>query len=1098
MFVPQFIHMTPQLFEVWNRRLGWISFAIALCIYGLTIEPTGSFWDAGEYISTSAKLQVGHPPGAPLLQMIGAFFALFAIDAQHVALMVNAVSAFSSAFTILFMFWTITRLGLLLNPQTTWTSRKYIALLGSGLVGALGFATTDSFWFNATETEVYAMASLIMALLLWLGLKWVDEIDSPRGNRWLVLIWFIIGLTFGIQFMGFLAIPSIGLLYYFKRYPTTTIKNFALANAASVATLLLVYKFSLTYVLKAFGWAEVFFVNEFGLPFNGGSLLLGLLISLGFVWALRYTSRKSLRSAHTAVLCALFLLLGFSTWLMLPIRANAQVVVNENDPSDARSLLAYYNREQYPGVDSPFFGAYYTNLFSSDGVDKDDKPKYEKNYTTGKYEIVNAYKNAGRGADPKHTGFLPRMWSEQNAENYITYYGAPVFTAKPEYAGNKDLQTAIAEVRKNVSSGAYGASELISILKELGPYIDIQPPSLSDNLTYMVDFQFNYMFWRYLMWNFVGKQDDVQGRYDNHGNWLSGINWIDSYRLGTQENLPEDIAQNKGRNTYYFLPFLLALMGIAYQFKKDKKQFWVLMVFFLFTGLAIQFYTNPPIFQPRERDYSLVGAFYVFAIWMGLGVMGLYEALAKIKDHRLTAPLTVGLGLLAAPILMGVQNWDDHDRSNRYTARSTAEAYLKSTQENSGALIFTIGDNDTFPLWYLQEIEGYRTDVRVICTSLLATDWYIDQMKRKAYLSEPIPSQLNHNQYRFGTLDAVYYQEITDNRWTIQDWMAWIGSGKPQTKFKYILENKGADLSQYPESSLNIVYYPTHKIRIPVNKKNVLESGLVALKDSALIVDYIDIDLPKSALPKNRILMLDILANNDWKRPIYFSGGSFDPAEYIWLQDYLQLDGMAYKLVPIKTPKQNTYEFGRIDTDTMYDIVTSWTWGNSDDLNLYIDGQTKVQGLSFRTHLARLVNALIAEGANEKAIGICDIAMKYVPLQQFGFYAFVEPFIEGYYQAGALEKGDKLYRDLIAQYQDHLDYYGQLPIKEQSRMIQDIVGDLDSYRTAFELWAAFHPEDQWAEESATFSSYIERFSHFYSQDETPVDLENRPTDALGQ
>ncbi|MGA1386099.1 MAG: DUF2723 domain-containing protein, partial [Flavobacteriaceae bacterium] len=706
--------MTPQLFEVWNRRLGWISFAIALCIYGLTIEPTGSFWDAGEYISTAAKLQIGHPPGAPLLQMIGAFFALFAIDAQHIALMVNAVSAFSSAFTILFMFWTITRLGLLLNPQTTWISRKYIALLGSGLVGALGFATTDSFWFNATETEVYAMASLIMALLLWLGLKWVDEIDTPRGNRWLVLIWFIIGLTFGIQFMGFLAIPSIGLLYYFKRYPTTTIKNFALANAASVAILLLVYKFSLTYVLKAFGWAEVFFVNEFGLPFNGGSFLLGLIISLVFVWALRYTSKKSLRSTHTAVLCALFLLLGFSTWLMLPIRANAQVVVNENDPSDARSLLAYYNREQYPGVDSPFFGAYYTNLFSSDGVDKDDKPKYEKNYTTGKYEIINAYKNAGRGADHKHTGFLPRMWSEQNAENYITYYGAPVFTAKPEYAGNKDLQTAITEVRKNVSSGAYGASELISILKELGPYIDIQPPSLSDNLTYMIDFQFNYMFWRYLMWNFVGKQDDIQGRYDNHGNWLSGINWMDSYRLGTQDNLPEDIAQNKGRNTYYFLPFILALMGIAYQFRKDKKQFWVLMVFFLFTGLAIQFYTNPPIFQPRERDYSLVGAFYVFAIWMGLGVMALYEVLAKIKDHRFTAPLTVGLGLLAAPVLMGVQNWDDHDRSNRYTARSTAEAYLKSTKENSGALIFTIGDNDTFPLWYLQEIEGYRTDVRVI------------------------------------------------------------------------------------------------------------------------------------------------------------------------------------------------------------------------------------------------------------------------------------------------------------------------------------------------------------------------------------------------
>ena len=868
--------MFSKNFKKWDTITGWFVFFIALITYGITVEPTSSFWDAGEYISTAAKLQVGHPPGAPLLQMIGAFMAMFALEPTQVAKMVNLVSGVSSAFTILFMFWTITNLTRkLISKEEVITNSKALAILGSGIVGSLAFTFSDSFWFNATETEVYAMASLIMSLLLWLGLKWVDDLENPRGNKWIILISFVVGLTFGIQFMGFLAIPTIGLLYYFKTYKTTTVKNFLLANIIVVAILMLVYKFSLTYVLKVFGWSEVFFINTIGLPFNSGTIIMGLIFVGVFYWALRYTRNNNYTVANTIVLCLMFLFLGFSSWLMLPIRANADVVINENDPSDARSLLAYYNREQYPGVDSPVYGAYYSDTFAPAGDEKDEKPKYEKDLKAGKYIIVNNYKDALQGPNPDHVGLLPRMWSEQNAENYMKYFDPLTFRIKSDYLGNNELREAVNQFKDGYAKGEIDTSQYMRFLREFSEYIDVQPPTVMQNIKYMFQFQFGYMYWRYFMWNFVGKQDDIQGRYDNHGNWLSGINFVDSARLGSQENLPSDIKNNKGRNTYFFLPLLLGIIGLIFQISRNPKQFWALFVFFMFTGIAIQFYTNPAIFQPRERDYSLVGSFYVFALWIGLGVYGLFDEFQKLLSPKILAPGITILCLLAVPGVMAFQNWDDHDRSNRFTAKSTAKAYLESTKEDSGAILFTIGDNDTFPLWYAQEIEGYRTDVRVVNTSLFATDWYIDQMKKKAYESDPIPSQLTHNEYKWGSRDAIYFNELTQSRWDIKDFMNWVGSDKEQTKFRSILQKKGADLSQYSESNLDVVYYPTNKIRVPVNKKNVLESGLVKEKDSALIVDYIDIDLPRSALPKNRILMLDIIANNDWKRPQIFFGGRF-------------------------------------------------------------------------------------------------------------------------------------------------------------------------------------------------------------------------------
>lgn len=1073
--------MFSKNFKKWDTIFGWAVFFIALIVYGITVEPTGSFWDAGEYITTSAKLQVAHPPGAPLLQMIGAFFAMFAMEQDQIARMVNYVSSVSSALTILFMFWTITNLTRkLIASGKELTESKAIAVLGSGLVGSLAFTFSDSFWFNAVETEVYAMASLIMALQLWLGLKWVDNLDDPRGHKWLILICFVIGLTFGVQFMGFLAIPSIGLLYYFKRYKKTTVKNFLLANIVVVGLLMLVYKFSLTYVLMLFGWSEVFFINSIGLPFNSGTIIMGLVFAGAFYFGLRYTRKNNYRIANTLVLCAMFIFLGFSTWLMLPIRANANVVVNENNPADARALLAYYNREQYPGVDSPFYGTYYSDLFAPPGEDKDDKPKYEKDHQLGKYIIVNYYEDALQGPNPEHRGPLPRMWSDQHAENYMKYFGPLDFSLK---SSNEELRKAAAELRLGYERGEIDEEQYISFLRQFSDYLDVKPPSVWKNIEYMFKFQFGYMYWRYFLWNFVGKKDDIQGKYNKNGEWLSGISFIDEIIHGSQENLPSDVLDNKGRNTYFFLPLILGIIGLIFQISKDPRQFWVLFVFFIFTGIAIQFYTNPYIFQPRERDYSLVGSFYIFALWIGLGVYALYEEFNKWINPKIWAPAVSLICLLAVPVLMAAQNWDDHDRSNRYTARASAKAYLDSCQKDAGAMLFTIGDNDTFPLWFAQEIEGHRTDVRIICTSLFATDWYVDQMKRKAYESDPIPSQLTHELYRYGNRDVIYYQGITENRWDVKDFMNWVASDRPQTKFRYILERQGADLGEYPESTLNLVYYPTNKIRIPVNKENVLASGIVKAEDADLIVDYIDVDLPKSALPKNRIMMLDIMANNDWKRPIYFSGGSFDQAEYIWMKDYLQLEGLAYKLVPIKTRNRSAFELGRIDSDLMYDIVMNWEWGNMGSDQIYHDPQTRTQGLSFRSNLARLAEKLLEENKIDKAKKIVDLAMEKMPVRHFGFYTFVEPFIDSYYRTGSTMEAREVFSDLKKIYQERLSYYAGTPLDEQYANIDEIISDMEAYRRIIDITIEHDTRDVSERETLIFNEYIDKFRHFYQDDD---------------
>jgi len=1075
----KFMTMANFNFQQWNLILGWVAFGIAFLTYALTVEPTVGFWDTGEYILTSSKLEVGHPPGAPLFQMLGAFFSIFASEPAQIGLVLNMMSAAASAFTILFMFWTIVLLlQNIAGKETELNSNKKAAILGAAFVGSLSFAFTDSFWFNAVETEVYAMATLIMAVMFYLGLRWEKEMNTPRGNRWLILISFIVGLSFGVHFMGLLTIPAIGLLYYFKNYKTITPKNFILANIVVIAILLFVFKLLAPNILRYFSALEIFFVNSVGLPFNSGTIIALILLVLLVYYGLKLSKKKGYIFLNTGLLCVTFIIIGFTTWLMLPIRANANIPVNENNPSSARELLAYYNLEQYPETHL-FYGPQFTDQYA--GLDEnqpyvDDKPKYEKDEKTGRYVVVNDYENAIQNYNSDHGSLLPRMWSGEHAENYMIYSGPLEFSIKSEYKMQNEFRSLVNNFRKAVADGEIDYEGYHEFLKTYGRYLDIEKPLLIDNIYYLFDYQIGYMYWRYFMWNFSGRQDDIQGKMDLHGNWLTGINFIDEYLLGiSQKNLPSDVLNNKARNTYYLLPLLLGLIGLFFVFNRDKKIFWTMLVFFLFTGIAIQVYTNVRPFEPRERDYSLVGSFYVFALWIGIGVYALCNKFQTFSKSKLIAPAISVLCLVAVPGILISQNWDDHDRSNRRTAHAMAVNYLESCAPN--AIIFTIGDNDTFPLWYAQEIEGIRRDVRVVCTSLFNVDWYIDQMKRKAYDSDPIPSKLTHDQYKWGTRDYIIKEVVTKDTLEINQFMDFISSDDERTKYGYVLEQQGYQTKGQRNQDLNANYAPTEYVRIPVNKEAVLKNGVVAAKDVDKIVDYIDIKITGQAIMKNRMMMLDIIAQNNWERPIYFSGGAFGDDDYIWMKDYLQLDGIAYKLVPIKTPIQKGSPFmGRIDTEKMYDLIKNWEWGNSGNPEVYHDVETRRNSITYRGHMARLIEDLINEKQLDKAEEITDLAMEKMPVDIFGYYTFLEPFIGAYYEVDAKEKARELYQQVAVKYQENLNYFGQVSNDNQSKYIQNVYFDIERYKGLVDTISLYEDKDFIKAEMEKFNGYLRLFT----------------------
>ncbi len=1068
--------MNISVFKKWNLIVGWIASLIALIVYIKTVEPTNSFWDVGEYISTSSKLQIGHPPGAPLFQMIGAFASIFTYHPNQIAYTLNITSGVASAFTILFMFWSISiLLKNLAIANSNFTKSTAITILGSAFTASLGFTFTDSFWFNAVEAEVYAMATCILSVLFYLGLLWQRDMHTPKGNKWIIVISFIIGLSFGVHFMGLLSIPSIGLLYYFKNYKKITLKNFIAANLIVVAVLLFIFKMLLPYTLKYFGALEIFFVNTIGLPFHSGTIIAGISLIACFYLGLKYTRKKYYPLLNTYFLCILFILIGFSSWLMIPIRANARTVINENNPNNARELLAYYNLEQYPKIHL-FYGPQFTEIYSNlDENDPylDDKPKYEKDQKTGKYVIVNDWKNAKQNLDNHHKTLLPRMWSTEHISNYMLYSGPLKFSIKSAYQNEQELVDTVIDFRKKFASGALDYSDYHKFLESYGQFLDVEPPSFWDNVSYLFQYQINYMYWRYFMWNFVGRQDDIQGKLSTlHGNWLSGISFIDNYRLGSQDNLPSDAIKNKARNTYYFIPLILGLIGLVFQFKIDKKNFWVLLVFFLFTGLLLKIYLNERPFEPRERDYALVGSFYVFAIWIAFGTYALFDILKDHIDAKKSALIVILVSFFGVPSLLICQNWDDHDRSDRYTAQSSAKTYLSSCQKD--AILFSIGDNDSFPLWYVQEIEEYRTDIRILITNLLATDWYVDQMKRAAYEGKPVPSQLKHKFYAYGNNDVVFYKAVTKDTMLIKNWMRWITSDDDRTKGKLM---NGKVISTFP----------TRNIRIPVDKESVLKNGIVSKKDADKIVPYIDILLKGNYIPKHRLVMLDIIANNNWERPIYFTGGSFGDDDYIWMKDYLQLDGMTYKLVPIKTKvnPSNPYQLGRINTDVMYKNVKEWDWGNGDSTEIYHDPETRKNGISYRTNLGRLANQLIKEDQLLKAEEILDLGIEKMSLDFYEFYTPLHSFITSYYQIDKREKARTLYKQLSNKYQEQLVYFVNVSYKRQEENFESIMDNVAYYRDLIDILVDAEDSEILDTEINTFNRYIKMFPRFFAKQEKP-------------
>ena len=990
-----------------NNLLGWGVFAVAAFTYLSTIEPTASFWDCGEYIATAVKLQVGHPPGAPLFQLIGNLFSQFAFgDVTKQAMMVNIMSATASALTSLFLFWTITAFGYkFARKHGEIDAGRKAALFGGALVGALTYTFSDSAWFSAVEGEVYAMSSMFTAMAIWSILKWQNEVEhSPRANRWLVLIAYLIGLSIGVHILVFLAIPAIVMVFFYKKYENKTISRnqFILFNVIAIAILGAIFSAIIPLVLKMFGKFEIFFVNNLGLPFNSGTIFTVLLLAGAFGYGLWYTRKKQKPLWNTLILSVIFILLGYSTFIMLAIRSNANTPIDENNPEDAMSLLAYYNREQY-GSFPVLYGQYFNAPLDRDEPFKDGNPVYRRDDEKGEYVVSDDRKNSVRNFADSHTGFFPRMWNEEPAS--IRNY--------KKLANLKDP--------------------------------DAKPP-FDKNLKFFFDYQIGHMWWRYFMWNFAGRQNDEQHRYEKtKGNWLSGIDFIDRMRLGPQKDLPYHMRNNPARNLYFFLPFILGLVGLYYHYKKDQRNAWVVSLIFLFTGLAIAVYLNHKPFEPRERDYAYVGSFYAYSMWVGLGVMAIYELMKdKLKKQSTAIGITAAC-TLAVPVLMAKENWDDHDRSDRYVARDIAKAYLDSCEKN--AILFTNGDNDTFPLWYVQEVEGYRTDVRVVNLSLLNTSWYIDQQKRAAYEADPVPFSLEHDQYKQGTRDVLYYQDRGANPpWNINQFMRWIKR-----------DDQGARIKAYGQKEF--MFYPVKRLTVPINKQEVLNNNVVPPQDTGRILNQFNWKLKGNILSKRDMMVVDLLSQNDWSRPIYFSvtvGNS--KKSFFNLTDHFRLEGLAYRLVPLNTQNRGggSGDFGDVDVETMYrNLTQEFAYGNMEQDGVYLDETNRRVTYNLRNIFGRLGQALADRGDTAKAVEVLDMARAKMPEDKFEYNYFVFGMIEGYYKANATDKA----RDMINHFADRLDeqlaYYAQFSTKERRMVDQEIKSASSYYQMLVRLVAQY-------------------------------------------
>lgn len=1015
-------------FKQLNNIVGWFTFAVAAITYLLTIEPTASFWDCGEFITTSFKLEVGHPPGAPFFMIMGKFFSILGGSAKNAAVMINSMSALASAFTILFLFWTITHLAKkLIKPEGEYTTGQLIAILGSGVVGALSYTFSDTFWFSAVEGEVYASSSLFTAAVFWAILKWEDSADEPHANRWIILIAYLMGLSIGVHLLNLLAIPAIVFVYYFRKYKATR-NGVIISLIASLLILGVVMYGIIPGVITIATWFELMFVNGVGLPFNTGVIIYAILLVGGIVYGIWYTVQKKMVLWNTILLGVLVILIGYSSFAMIVIRSSANPPMDQNSPDNVFALLGYLNREQYG--DRPLvYGQYYNTP-----LDKyvNDKPYYIQK--DGKYVVADMRQKPV--FDSNLSTIFPRMYSRE----------ADHIEAYKQWANIKGRN--------------------VKVTDEDGEAKTIQLPTFGENLTFFFRYQIGHMYFRYFMWNFSGRQNDIQSHGEiTNGNWITGINFIDSIRLGDQNTLPQEFKNNKARNSYYLLPFILGIIGIVFMYNRGvegKKDLWTVTLLFFMTGLAIVIYLNQSPLQPRERDYAYAGSFYAFTIWIGIGVLALYEGLKKYAPDTISAGVASGLALLLVPTIMGAENWNDHDRSDRYTCRDFGANYLNTCAPN--AIIFTNGDNDTFPLWYNQEVEGVRTDMRVCNLSYFQTDWYIDQMKSKAYQSEPLPISFTHDLYVQGKRDVVYLME--DPRLK--------GSVELKKALDFVKdEDKRTKLEQADYAA----YIPSKKLFYVVDKEAVIRNKVVDPKDYDKIVDTLKIDFSdKHYITKDELMVLDMIANNNWERPLYFAI-TIGREKYMNLQDYFQLEGLAYRLVPIKTKSDGGINVGKVDSKLMYkNVMESFKWGNMEKPSVYIDENNARMMMNIRNTFNRLAETMVAEGQTDKAIKVLDRCVELVPHKIVPYNYFSMMMSETYFKAGQPAKGKEIINTIMTDYKEQLDYFFKLDRPMRSSVDEEIQRILYFMREMSMICTRNNQPELLKEVSTSFNSYLERYS----------------------
>ena len=960
-------------FKKYNNLFGWVVALISGVVYVMTTEPSASLWDCAEFIATSYKLEIGHPPGNPLFFLIARLFAIFAPSTQYVALAINIMSCVCSALTIMFLFWSITHLArkIEVGAGSEPTKNQSWAIIAAGVVGSLAYAFTDTFWFSAVESEVYAMSSLFTAMVFWAILKWEEYADEKHSGRWLVLIAYLMGLSVGVHLLNLLAIPTIVFVYYFKKYEKITRRGVILATVASVLLLGLVNFFVIPGTVAMGAAFDYAFVNWFGMEFNTGLIVFALLLFALLGGGLWFTYNKGMVKANAALLFIAVFMIGYGSYTSYPIRAVANPPMNSNNPNNAYALKSTLDRDQY-GSRPLLFGPYYNSEYN--GVKEGDfyialGDRYEKFSRIIDYTYPSELKT-----------FFPRMYSPAHAEGYKAWGG-------------------VRGVKRNY-------------INYRGEPATVTLPTFAENLKFFFNYQLNFMYWRYFMWNFVGRQSDEQSVGElTKGNWLSGITPIDEMLLGPQSNLPDDMKNNKGRNVYFFLPFLLGLLGVYYQYIRDGRGFTVVMWLFIMTGLAIAVYLNMPPGEPRERDYVFAGSFYAFSIWIGLGLLLIHDSLKKFTSNR-WATLGVATVLSAiVPVILIAENWDDHDRSHRYVARDFGHNYLESTLPNS--IIMNFGDNDTFPLWYSQEVEGVRPDVRVMNMSYLGAEWYIDQMKIKSNESEPVPFSLPREKYT-GVNGSLPVYETFDRPLEIAQVMELIKSDDPRTKVKMY-------------SGRQMDYIPVTTILLPVNKQNAIESGILRAEDAHLAVDTIVLKLSGSQIDRSEMMLLDLLANFDWKRPLYFTQPTAVTRQ-LGLTEFMQQDGFAYRLVPIRTEVKGL-TVGRIDTEYLWNnLMNKFKYANIKDPRAYADAtiQHSYRVVQLRGTFARLAQQLMEEGDTVRAKQALAFGLEEVPFSKIAHsYDSTLPVIETYYKMNQPEKANEVLNEWAYILKQHMFYYSQ-------------------------------------------------------------------------